>query len=282
MKLGVRFESLGLPLRKALGECAKMGAAGVQVDAAGDLLPERLSQTGRREFRNLLRTHDLQLTALGCPLRFGLDRAEDLQPRIEHVRQVMSLCYDLGARIAIVEMPPIPAALPAERGAPALSAGGLILGSAPRSADPATLLREALSDLGAHGDRTGTILALDIGADPAEKVAEYLATFDRGGLGVNYDPANMLVNGHDPVRDLPPLHGKIVHVHARDARRSSASRGAAEVALGAGDVDWMTFVAVLGTIGYRGWLVAERIEGADRVADVASGLAILKRFIRPD
>jgi sugar phosphate isomerase/epimerase len=56
----------------------------------------------------------------------------------------------------------------------------------------------------------------------------------------------------------------------------------AEVALGAGDVDWMTFVAVLGTIGYRGWLVAERTEGADRVADVAKGLGILRQFIKSD
>src|SRR5262249_59460571 len=71
MKLGVRLESLGLPLRPALTATAKMGAAGVQVDAAGDLSPERLSQTGRRELGNLLRSHNLQLTALGCPLRRG-------------------------------------------------------------------------------------------------------------------------------------------------------------------------------------------------------------------
>src|SRR5260221_7969673 len=103
MKLGIRLESLGLPLRKALGEASRLGAAGVHVDAAGDLAPDRLSQTGRREFRNLLRSLNLELTALGCPLRRGLDVAENLQPRIEHVRSVMSLSYDLGPRTSIVE-----------------------------------------------------------------------------------------------------------------------------------------------------------------------------------
>jgi L-ribulose-5-phosphate 3-epimerase len=178
-------------------------------------------------------------------------------------------------------MPAIPEPKNKESTAPAYSPGGLILGSAPRAADPAVLLRESLSDLGAHGVRTGSVLALDIGIDPAEKVAEYVATFGHGGLGVNYDPANMLINGHDAIRGLAPLHDKLVHVHARDARRSSAGRGAVEVALGAGDIDWMTFVAVLGTVGYRGWLVVERSEGTNRVADCADALDVLRRFVRP-
>src|SRR5712691_10361742 len=108
MKIGVRLESLNLPLRKALAEASKMGAAGVQVDATGDLAPDALSQTGRRELRNLLRSSNLELTALGCPLRRGLDVAENLQPRIDHVRKVLALAFDLGPRLAIVEMPRIP------------------------------------------------------------------------------------------------------------------------------------------------------------------------------
>src|ERR1700722_9313283 len=126
MKLRIRLESLGLTLRKALAEASRMGAAGVQADAAGDLSPEQLSQTGRREFRNLLRSLDLELIALGCPLRRGLDTSENLQPRIEHVRKVMSLSYDLGARVVVVEMPPLTADKPEPPPAPALSPRGLI------------------------------------------------------------------------------------------------------------------------------------------------------------
>src|SRR5439155_8529694 len=136
MKIGIRLESLNLSLRKALSEAAKMGAAGVQADAAGDLAPDALTQTGRREFRNLLRSMNLELTAIGCPLRRGLDVAENLQPRIEHVRKVMSLAFDVGPRIAIVEMPRIPDE-PKEEAAPAPAfAGGLILGTAPLGAHP--------------------------------------------------------------------------------------------------------------------------------------------------
>ena len=52
--------------------------------------------------------YNLEITALGCPLRRGLDTAEDQQPRIEHVRKVLSLSFDLGARIAIVQAGRIP------------------------------------------------------------------------------------------------------------------------------------------------------------------------------
>ena len=56
LKIAVRLESLGLPLRRALFEAGRMGVAGIQVDAVGDLSPNQLSETGRREFRNILRT----------------------------------------------------------------------------------------------------------------------------------------------------------------------------------------------------------------------------------
>src|SRR6476620_6191124 len=95
LKIGVRLESLGLPLRRGLQEIQRLGVTGVQVDAAGDLAPDRLSQTGRREFRHLLRAHNLELTALGCPLRRGLGVAENQEARIEHVRKVMTESFDL-------------------------------------------------------------------------------------------------------------------------------------------------------------------------------------------
>src|SRR5262249_28916183 len=139
IRLGIRLESLCLPLRRALQQAERLGVAGVQVDAAGDLSPNSLSQTGRREFLHLLRAHNLELTALGCPLRRGLDTTQGQQPRIEHVRKVMSLSFDLGPRIVIVQAGQIPE----------------------DASDPrASILSESLLSLSQHGDRTGTQLAL--------------------------------------------------------------------------------------------------------------------------
>jgi sugar phosphate isomerase/epimerase len=258
IRLGIRLESLSLPPRLAIQQAQRLGVAGVQVDAAGDLAPNALSQTGRREFLHLLRSHNLELTALGCPLRRGLDTTQDQQPRIEHVRKVMSLSFDLGARIAIVQAGKIPE----------------------DAADPRLpVLRQSLEALGQHGDRTGTQLALETGLESGAALSQFLNRFDTGGLGVNLDPANLLMHGFDVLAGVRDLRGRIVHAHAKDARAASASRAAQEVPVGRGDIEWMEFLSVLEEVEYRGWLVVEQETGENRIADVASSIRFLRRFI---
>jgi hypothetical protein len=41
----------------------------------------------------------------------------------------------------------------------------------------------------------------------------------------------------------------------------------------------MQLLAVLEEIEYRGWLAVERESGDDRLADVASGVALLRRLL---
>jgi L-ribulose-5-phosphate 3-epimerase len=260
MKIGVVLESMGVPLRQGLPQAARIGVGGVQVDAAGDLSPDRLTETGRRELRNLLRTYNQELTALNCPFRRGLDAAENQQARIDHARKVLSMAFELGPRVAIVQCPKLPGENEVER---------------------ANLMREALTALGRHGDRVGAVLALEIGLDPPEAVRDYLDQFDVGSLKVNYDPANLLVNGFDPVKGVIPLHRYIAHTHARDARRLTVNRGAQEVPLGAGDIDWLSYVASLTAVEYRGWLTIKRETGQDPLKDIERGVAFLKRMMVP-
>jgi L-ribulose-5-phosphate 3-epimerase len=258
LKIGIRLESLGLPLRRALREAQRLGVRGVQADAAGDLSPHTLSQTGRSAFRHLLGSHNLELTALGCPLRRGLDSPEDQQQRIDHTQAVLHLSLDLGARIAIVQA-----------------------GRVPENADDprAAFLTEALQVLGRHGDRIGAVLALQTGLESGAVLAGFLDRFDTGGLGVNLDPANLLMGGFDPYESARALRGRVVHSNAKDVRVSGASRTAQEVPLGRGDIDWMRYLAVLEEIEYQGWLTVERAGGDNRVADVAAGIGFLGRVV---
>lgn len=258
LKIGVCLESLGLPLRRALHETERLGVLGVQVDAVGDLSPRTLSETGRREFLHLLRGHNLELTALGCPLRHGLDTAADQEARLDHVKRVLALSFDLGPRQAVVQAGRVP--------------------DDPESAQ-GRLLTEALLALGQYGDRIGATLALETGLESGEKLAEFLSRFDTGSLGVNLDPANLLLNGFDPYESARALHGRVVHSHAKDARQAGTSRVAQEVPLGHGDIDWMHYLSVLAEIDYQGWLVIERDSGDQRLADVAAGVSFLRRFV---
>lgn len=258
LKIAIRLEALGLPLRRALAEAARLGVAGVQFDAAGDLAPNQLSQTGRRELRHLLRSHNLELAALGCPLRHGLEVAENQQQRIEHVRNVLSLSFDLGPRVVLIQ------------------AGRV---AADKESQPSPLLREALQNLGQHGDRTGTFLALTTALESGSELAAFLDTFDTGGLAANVSPALLLVHGYDVFESTRVLFRRIVHVSARDARQGASGRLAREVPLGHGDIDWMAYLGVLEEVEYRGWITVECDSGDNRLADMANGVDFLRRLI---
>jgi L-ribulose-5-phosphate 3-epimerase len=239
-------------LRRSLQEAQRAGAAGVELAAQGDLTPQNLSQTGRREVRHLLRSFDLDLAALFCPLRRGLNVQENLQPRIEFIRQVMTLAFDLGPRLVVVQAGQLPE----------------------KDDDPQLpLFREALEALGKHGDRTGTTLALDTGMESAAGLRAFLDRFASGSLAVNYNPANLLINGHDPHEAARTLIGRIAHVHAEDARAVNPNR-LQRVPLGHGDIDWLQMLATFEEIEYRGYLTVT----GDDPAEVGAGLRFLRRL----
>ena len=257
LKISVRLESLRLPLRAAMAEAQRFGVEGARFDARGDLAPDRLSQTGRRELLHLLRGHNLSVAALGCPLRHGLDVEQDQQPRLEQVQKVMALSYELGARVVLLEAGPVPA---------------------DDSLASARRLTEALTVLGQHGDRIGTVLALATGLNDGATLRKYLDRFDTAGLAVALDPANWLMNGFDPYESGQALHGKVALAVARDARTALANRQGQEVALGHGDLDWLKWLALLEEIEYRGWITVEREGGDQTAADVGAGVDFLRRI----
>jgi sugar phosphate isomerase/epimerase len=258
LKIAVRLEDFGLPCRRALQEAGRLGVTGVQFDAVGDLAPSALSQTGRREFLHLLRSHHLEVAAVGCPLRHGLDVADNQQPRIEHVAGVMSLSFDLGSRVVLVEAGQVPE---------------------DDESTPARRLREALGALARHGDRIGSRLALVTGLEAGEVLRKYLDTFDTGSLAADIDPAHLLIHGFSADEAVRALRDKIAHVQGRDARRGRASRSAQETALGHGDIDWLSFLATLEEVEYRSWITVARAGGDRRAADLAAGVAFLRRLV---
>lgn len=270
-RLGVVLESLGLPVRAGLQAAAKLGVQGVQVDAAGDLSPDKLGATGRREFRTLLRSFDLELAALNVPLRHGLDTFTHQQPRLDHIKAAMQLAYDLGTKKVVVPLPRLPKANEPEK--PADPATQFLVFKEPSKAE---VLRESLGALGKHGDRVGVFVCLEAGLDGAAEVNAYLDGFESGSLRVTFDPANFLTHGHDPLNSLMGLAKRVAHAHARDARTGMAAGGAKEVAVGAGEVEWMGLAAGLGAIDYGGFVCVER-SGAE--AEVPASIAFLRRFV---
>lgn len=102
---------------------------------------------------------------------------------------------------------------------------------------------------------------LETGQEPADVLLEFLAAVDRDNLGVNFDPANMILYGcGEPLPALKKLGSHVRSVHCKDARWSDrpGETWGEETPLGQGDVDFPAFVAVLDEIGYDGPLTIER------------------------
>jgi len=251
-----------MPLRRSLPELHKLGVAGLELEALGDLAPAQLSQTGRRELKHLLRSYDLEPAALACPLRRGLSVPENQDARLEYLRQALSMSWDLGAKIVVIHPGPLPP-------------------DQPDNNDPRwPILTEALTNLGRHAERIGATLALETGLESGAALAKFLARLETGGLAVNLNPGNLLIHGHDPHEAARSLRERIGHVHAKDARMASASRGAEEVPLGHGDIDWLQMLATLEEIEYRGYVTIERTAGANALAEAKGAVDFWRRIMR--
>lgn len=233
------------------------------------MAPRSLTETGRREIRYLLRSYELEVSAITCPLRFGLGVPENLQQRLDYIHEAMAFAFDLGPRLVILQAGrvPLPVIPPAEGEQPTPDAKAAVV--------EAMHMKESLTDLGKHGDRTGALVALDTGIDSPETLMNYLAGFDTGSLVVNFNPANLVIAGFNPYQAVTTFGRRLAHVHAQDARRISPNR-MATVPLGHGDIDWMQMLASFEEVGYRGTLA---IPG-DTPAEVAASVAFLRRFVR--
>src|SRR3954454_15371518 len=98
--LGLRLDPDG-PVRDQIYEAARLGAKGVVVDAIGDLAPQRLSETGRREFRHILRTVELSLVAVSLPTRRPFDTTEQLDERLRRAEAAFAMTFELGTNLVL-------------------------------------------------------------------------------------------------------------------------------------------------------------------------------------
>lgn len=236
-------------MRASLPIAAKWAADGLELSVQGELIPSQLGASARREIRHLFASHQLAITALDVPMRFGLDVSEHQEARIDFLRQAMTLAFDLGCPYVVAR----PGLVPKDEKDPKF-----------------TLLSEALLALGQYGDRSGATLALESGAEDPAALDAFLKRLDTGSLKVTFNPGFTLVAGHDPFGFARTLRERIVYVHATDARRGLSPR---LVTVGHGDIDWLEMMGVFEEIEYHGVLAVD----AENEADASAGLAFLKR-----
>jgi sugar phosphate isomerase/epimerase len=107
---------------------------------------------------------------------------------------------------------------------------------------------------------------------------------DCPNLGVNFDPANMIMYGSgEPIAALRQVGRYIKSCHCKDATWSDDPGyvWGKETPLGQGDVGIETFIATLNELGYAGPLTIEReISGAQQITDIRAGIGLLRGIKR--
>ena len=129
--------------------------------------------------------------------------------------------------------------------------------------------------------KNGQTFALETGQEPAENLLQFLRDVGRDNLGINFDPANLILYGFGgPLEALELVKKHLLTVHCKDGTfPTKKGEWGKETPLGAGDVGMDRFVAKLKQIGYTGPLTIEReIVGQEQRADILQAIALLERL----
>lgn len=280
MSIGVISDSFRLAPRDGIAKAAALGADGVQMYAvSGELAPEALDGAARRDLKAFIAAEGLVISALCGDLGgHGFHDAAENATKVPRSKQIVDLAVDLGTRVVTTHIGVVPE---------------------DRACQSYKTMLKACQELGAYAAERGVTFAIETGPEPADRLATFLQDTGTEGIGVNLDPANLvMVLNADPVEAVHTLAPWIVHTHAKDGVHlqdcdaqqvygAFAEGGFSElvaqtgelfreVPLGAGGVDWDAYLKALAAIGFTGFLTIEREVGDDPAADIAKAIDFLR------
>lgn len=102
-------------------------------------------------------------------------------------------------------------------------------------------------------------------------------------LGINFDPANLLMYGKANPVDAVDIYGNYVrNLHAKDGLYPTDTRKLGrEVPIGTGRVNFPVLFKKLKEIGFKGEIIIEReISGQQQIKDIKNSIKYLKRILK--
>lgn len=272
--IGVIIDSFRTDIPTAVKKAAAVGAQGIQVYATrGEMSPENMNATKIAEFKKLVADNGLVISALCGDLGGGGFCFADRNPeKIEKSKRIIDLAKELDTNVVTTHIGVVPE---------------------DKSVDRYKVMQEACFELSRYADSIGAHFAIETGPETSAVLKEFLDSLGSTGVGVNLDPANLvMVTGDDPAGAVYNLQKYIVHTHAKDGKQIFfkdpeivyglkkdviiTEDSFIEVPLGEGSVNWEKYLAALEDIGYKGFLTIEREVGDDPEKDIRKAVEFLK------
>lgn len=282
--IGVMSDSFRLTPREGIVKSAAVGADGIQIYAvAGAICPDKMDAEVRGSFRDFVAEQGLVIAALCGDLGgHGFQRAEENTAKIARSKAIVDLAADLGTRVVTTHI----GVVPADRGCLTFKN-----------------MSQACKELGDYAAAQGITFAVETGPETAQDLDRFLDEVDSPGIGVNMDPANLvMVQRQDPVEAVRILGRRIVHTHAKDGINLQPCEAAAvygafadggfgelvkqtgelfrEMPLGEGSVPWPEYLAALEEAGFSGFLTIEREVGDNPEQDIAAAVGFLNSLLQ--
>ena len=259
LKLAAATRHFSQPLRQSIDTAASISATGVQFDVRNELRPQELSETGRRQLRIHLQEQRLELATFEYPTRRSLHDQDALDARIAGLKGALEFSWQMKV--------------------PVLSGR---IGRIPEDVDSPKyqLLVDVLNEIARHSNRVGATLAITPGVESPQQLVTLFQHVTAGPLGLNLDPAGLIMSGNDPAETYRLLHDRVLTVQIRDGLRDIDGQGI-EVPVGRGEVVWDELLALLEEGSFRNWLVVTRSTGDDKVGDIGRAIRFVKNVASP-
>jgi len=260
MKIGVCEKDLKGTIRENLRWIAEHGFSGFQI------WKQKMDKEGLsgRELLRMAQDLGLEITAVGGGPNLVDPKVSE--ESVRSFREFLELSVELGPGIVTAETKAKPEGLPDE--------------------DAWKYTVETVSRICEYAEKLGAVLAIepsgpcfirdhDMWMELARKVGSE-------SLKVNYDPANIVWAGRDPVEGVRALGKNIVHTHAKDISflGSTEHEELHDVPAGEGLVDYPAYLRALKEVGYEGYLTVEMHSGQmDRRGEVLKAAGNLRAML---
>ncbi len=276
--IGIIVNSFRTDIPTAVKKAAECGAQGIQVYAThGEMSPNELVGAKRKEFLDLVKSNGLVISALCGDLGGGGFIHKDLnKERVEYSKKILDLAKELDTDVVTTHIGVVP--------------------SDPNH-DRFKIMQEACRELAEYADSIDAHFAVETGPETSADLKRFLDSLESTGVGVNLDPANLvMVTGDDPVKAVHNLKKYIVHTHAKDGKQLFyrdpeivygvkkdvivTDESFIEVPLGEGSVPFPEYLKALEEIGYNGFLTIEREVGDNPEKDIKAAVDFLNGLMK--